>query len=172
MTKASVLTHIPENTSILQSTKFMFIFPTLPFLKYFAQTATLPAVSTSPVSIETPFARTYRHGDKLVYEDFTINAIVDEDLRVWQETYNWITSLTKPTKFEEYIRFYNESSDPYHDGILTVNTNANNPNMRFKFRSCHPVSIGAIQFNSTDNAQTIPTVDITFRYDYYELERL
>lgn len=163
---------IPENSNILQATKFTLLFPTLPFLRYFSQTATIPSTSTDGIQVPTPFSDTYRHGTKLRYEDFTINAIVDEDMRVWEETHNWLKALTRPKDFSEYLRFQNLDNVPYHDAMLTINTNANNPNIRFKFYNCHPTSIGAINFNTADTADTIPTVDVTFRYDYYELERL
>jgi hypothetical protein len=173
MSNNSVLnTTIPENSSILQSTKYTLLFPTMPFLRYFSQTATIPSVSTSGIAVSTPFSDTFRHGTTLRFEDFTINAIVDEDLRVWEETYNWIKSLTRPSDFNQYARYRNAENMLYHDAILTVNTNANNPNIRFKFFNCHPTSIGAIAFNTADTADSIPTVDITIRYDYYEIERL
>jgi hypothetical protein len=166
---------VPDNTSILQPTKFTFVIPDLPFAKYFCQTATLPGVSTNPVGIDTPFSMTYYHGDKLTYDSFSINAIVDEELRVWEETYNWLVSLTKPESWSQYAKYSLSAKSPrelYYDGILTINTNANNPNIRIKFKNCHPVSLGAIQFNSSDNADTIPTADITFRYDRFDIERL
>lgn len=172
MSKESLLTRIPENTSFLQANKFTFVFPTLPFLKYFCQTVTLPSVSTSPVSISTPFSDVYRHGDKLVYDQLNVTAIIDEDLRVWEETYNWMLSLTKPEEFEQYVRYVDKKADPYHDGVLTLNTNSNIPNIRITFQRCHPVSIGSVNFSVMENAQTIMTLDITFRYDGYLIQRL
>lgn len=172
MANNSALNTLPDNTNILQSTKYTLVFPTLPFLRYFSQTATIPSVSTSGIPVPTPFTDVYRHGTQMKFEDFTINAIVDEDLRVWEETYNWLKALTRPKDFTQYIRYLDQTASVYHDAMLTVNTNANNPNMRFKFFNCHPTSIGAIAFNTADTADTIPTVDITFRYDYYEIERI
>lgn len=172
MTTASLLNKIPENTSLLQSTKFTFIIPELPFARYFLQSVSLPGVSTNPVTINTPFSSTYRHGDKLEYEGLTFNAIIDEDLRVWEETYKWLVSLTKPTKFSEYKKYYDDKASLYFDGILTLNTNANNPNIRIKFTNCHPVSLGAVQFSTTSNADTVLTADMNFRYDGFFIERL
>ena len=165
----------PQNTSILQSTKFTFVIPDMPFLKYFCQTVNLPSVSTTEVMIPTPFSATYRAGDKLVYDAFTITAIMDEDLRVWEETYKWLISLTRPESYTQYARKpgQNPASAPlYFDGYLTVNTNANNPNIRVKFHNCHPTSIGLISFDTKVDADVIPTADFTFRYDLFEIERL
>jgi len=172
MTTESLLTKIPENTSFLQPTKFTLVFPTLPFLRYFGQTATIPAVSTSPVSMETPFSNTWRHGDKLIYDQLSVNAIVDEDMKTWEETYKWLTALTKPQSYQQYIRYYDNRAMVYHDAILTINTNANIPNLRFKFTNLHPISLGAVNFSVSDNADTILTADILFRYDYYEYVKL
>jgi hypothetical protein len=173
MTIQSTLSTIPENSSILQPTKYTFVIPELPFARYFCQNVNLPGVSTSAVTVPTPFSETYRHGDKLVYDEFSISAIVDEDLRVWEETYNWLTSFTFPENFNQYRkRFGTLTNDIYYDGLLTVNTNSNNPNLRVKFYNCHPLSISSIQFSTAENAQTIPNVDITFRYDRFVIERI
>ena len=172
MSNTSVLTKIPENTSFLQPTRFSFLFPELPFLRYFCQSVSIPGVSTNAISVETPFSNTFRHGDKLNYDGLNITAIIDEDIRVWEETYNWLVALTFPKNFTEYIRFYDEKKSPYHDGVLTINTNANIPNIRVKFTNCHPVSLGGINFDTKLDASTVITADISFRYDGFEITRL
>lgn len=172
MTTQSLLTRIPENTSLLQSARFTFSFPKLPFLKYFCQAVQLPGVSTSAVQVSNPFADTYRHGDKLVYEPFVITALLDEDIRVWEETYDWLTAMTKPQLFAQYGRFFDERRLPYHDGVLTINTNSNIQNVRVLFKDCHPTSLNGIPFDTKINADSTFTAEIGFRYDYFTIERL
>lgn len=170
----SYTSNTPQNTSILQLTKFTFLIPDKPYLKYFCQTATIPGASTSEIAVPTPFSTTYRHGEKLVYESLTLTALMDEDLKTWEESYKWLSSLTRPESFSQYPKKSNRDIQTplYFDGYLTVNTNANNPNIRFKFRNCHPVSIGGLSFDTKTDADNIPTCDFTFRYDFYEIERL
>ena len=169
----SFTTNIPDNTSLLQVNKFTFLIPDKPMLKYFCQTVSIPAVSTTEITIPTPFSNTYRHGEKLNYEPLTLTALVDEDLRVWQETYEWLKSLTRPESFDQYPRKSQRDTRPlYFDGHLTINTNANKPNIRIKFLNCHPTSISMINFDTKLDAETIPTFDITFRYDVFQIERL
>ena len=169
----SFASNTPQNTSILQLTKFTFLIPDMPFLKYFCQTVTLPTVSTGEVTVPTQFSNTYRHGDKLNFETFTITSLVDEDLRVWGESYKWLQSLTRPSSYNEYRRKGPQDQTPlYYDGYLTINTNANNPNLRVKFHNCHPISIGGVNFDTKVDADNIPTCDFTFRYDLYEIERV
>ena len=168
MANQSFLTQIPDNGSFLQTTKFTFVIPNLPFAKYFCQTVTMPGVSTTEVSIPTPFSDTYRFGDKMNFDPLSITFLIDEDMRVWEESYQWMVSLTNPVKFNQYKQKF---PDRYYDGILTINTNANNPNFRIKFKNCHPVTLGSIQFAVTDTADITPVSDLTFRYDHFEIER-
>lgn len=169
----SFASNTPQNTSILQLTKFTFIFPDMPYLKYFCQTAEIPGVSTGEIAVPTPFSTTYRHGEKLEYQPLVVTAMIDEDLRVWEETFKWLSSLTRPESFDQYPRkTLNDKTPLYFDGYLTVNTNANRPNMRIKFLNCHPLSIGAISFDTKTNADNIPTCDFTFRYDHFQIDRI
>lgn len=169
----SFASNTPQNSSILQLTRFTFIIPDKPYLKYFCQTVSIPSVSTSAVEVATPLSKTYRHGDKMEFEPLTITAIVDEDMRIWEETYEWMKGLTRPSDSREYLRKSLQDKTPlYYDGFLTVNTNANNPNIRFKFHNCHPVSLGGINFDTKTDADNIPTCDVTFRYDLFEVERI
>ena len=172
MTVESFASNTPQNTSILQLTKFTFIIPDMPFLKYFCQTVSLPGVSTTEVAVPTPFSATYHAGDKAVFEPLTLTTLIDEDMRVWEESYKWFKSLTRPTSYDEYRRKGpNDTTPLYYDGFLTINTNANNPNIKIKFFNCHPTSIGGVTFDTKTDADNIPTFDITFRYDYFVIER-
>lgn len=171
MSTQSVLTQIPENTSFLQKTKFTFVIPELPFARYFCQSVNLPGVSTTEINIPTPFSDTYRHGDKLQYEALAMTILIDEDLRVWEETYNWLKSLTFPHRYSEYVK-NSRNKEPYYDGVLTINTNANIPNMRIKFTHIHPVSLSGIDFSAATSADETPTCTVSFRYDTFIIERL
>jgi len=164
----------PYNTSLLQSAKFTFIMPDHPFLKYFCQSVSLPSIQATEVAVPTPFSTTYRHGDRLVYNPFTITALIDEDFRVWEETYNWMIGLTTPDSFDQYRHKNKKDKDPplYYDAYLSINTNSNTPNYRLKFLDCHPTELGMVNFDVKVNAEVIPTCDITFRYDRYHIERL
>jgi hypothetical protein len=131
----------------------------------------MPGVATSEVQVSTPFVDTWRHGDKLQYEPLMISFLIDEDFRVWEETYNWLRSLTFPHEFGEYRRTKGRKTEAYYDGILTMNNNANRPNLRIKFIGCHPTSLSAVDMSVMENADSTPTAMLTFRYQYFDIER-
>ena len=172
MTTNSFSTTIPQNSNFLQSTKYNFVIPNLPFARYFCQSINLPGVTSNEVEVPTPFSNTYRHPTKMSYEPFSISFLIDEDIRVWEETYKWIVSLTRPESYNQYIKNVNKDVSPYQDGILTINTNANIPNIRIKIKNVFPVSLSGIQFGTMNSADTTPTADLTFRYDLFEIVRI
>lgn len=177
MPKESLLTKIPNNISILQTTQYTLTFPKMPFLRFFVTGVNLPAVSTNAVQVSSSIGIMKRHGDTLVYDPMNVTVLADEELNSWQETYQWLLGLTSPTSFAEYLKNVHNVNTPfantdlYQDAILTLTTNANNPHIRIHFRDCHPTYLGMIQFNNTDDGTVIPTFDITFEYDYFSIER-
>ena len=171
MSTESILSRIPDNTNFIQETKFTFLIPNLPFATYYCQTVMLPGITTSEVMVPSPLSEMYRHGDKLVFEPLVITFLIDEDMRVWEETYKWLVSLTAPRDFKEYANKFSVAPDKYYDGVLFTNTNSNLPNLKFKFINCHPVALGGIQYNSAGSADVVPTADVTFRFDTFSIER-
>jgi hypothetical protein len=148
------------------------VIPELPFARYFCQTINLPDVSTSAVEVPSQFSVTKRHGDTLRWSDLSMTVLVDEELRVWEETLDWLKSLTKPTTFNEYGKRKATEYAKYYDGILTLNTNANVPHMRIKFYNVHPTMMGQLIFDTTTSAEQTINLDISFAYDYFEIERI
>lgn len=180
----TALTRNPSNTDLLQSTKFRVTFERLPGVTFFCQSANLPGVSLTEILRPTPFIDLYHAGEKMLYDTFNITFLVDEDLRTWTEIHDWIRGITFPTEFEEYVRLARQTPGAslraatnnriatYCDATLTIHTNKNNPNFRVKLVDVFPTSLSSIVFNTGDTAENIITADATFRFSYYDYERI
>lgn len=179
----SALTANPSNVDLLQSTKFHVVFDRLPGITFFCQSANLPGISLTEIPIPTPFVELYAPGEKAIYDTFNITFLVDENLRAWTELHDWIRGITFPTNFEEYtnlarssrtanIRALPDRPPPYSDGIMTVYTNKNNPQFRVKLIDMFPTSVGSLVFSVSDTAENIVTADATFRFSYFNYERI
>ena len=175
----------PSNRDILQSTKFKLNFTRLPGLTFFCQTANLPGISLSEVMRSTPFVDLYAPGEKAIYDTLNVTMLVDEDLLGWLAIHDWIRGMTFPKEFGEYANMGDKFRDTqirrgsgvklpvqYSDGSMTIYTNKNNPNFRVQYKDCFPTTLGGIMFSALDSAENIITADITFRYSYYNLERI
>lgn len=161
--------HQPSNKNLFQLDKWVFTMTKMPNLMYFIQSVSLPSVSMGEISVPTPFSETYRHGDKLVYDPLTLTFLIDEDLKVWEETYNWMRGLTFPHDHQEYRN--QKRSHLYSDATLEFVTNSYARNFRIKFTDCFPTSLSGVDLSFQENAAVTPTATVTFRYGTFIVER-
>lgn len=163
----------PTDISLLNTSRFTLTFPRLPHLRFFVYSTNIPGVSTNPVQVPTPFSDTYRHGDKLVYENLNVTVLSDENLSSWRQTYEWLRGLTFPHEFAEYLKNHNLNKDDfknslYADAVLTIHSNSYKPLIRVNLKHCHPIYLSGIQFSNGDNPELTSYFDITFQFDTYE----
>lgn len=175
----TILTRNPQNPNLLQPNKFQMNFSRLPNMQYFCQSVTVPGISMSEAIQPTPFIDVYAPGEKAIYDLLTVTFMVDEDLKSWLEIHDWIRAMTFPENFEEYKqlgRLSRNISNPekpqYSDGALTILSSANNPIYRFKFYDLFPISLSTFVMNSQDTPDNIITADVTFRFTYFDVEKV
>lgn len=176
---ANVLTRQPQNTSLLQTTKYIFTMPRISNAQYFCQEAVLPGVSLPEMPRPTSVVDLYVPGNKMVYNRFEMTFLVDSDLKAWTDIHDWMRQLTTPVDNAEYKNLWNRETvinakqmAQYADGILTIMSGLNNPKFRIKYQNMFPTSLSDIQFKSTGSAEDILTATVSFRYDFFEIERL
>jgi hypothetical protein len=177
----------PANKDLLQSTKFQVNFGMLPGVTYFCNSVNLPGISLTEIPFPTPFVDLYIPGEKAIYDTLNITFLVDEDLRAWTEMHDWIRGATFPTNFSEYLNLarvnrnaslrslrttVDDKPPVYSDATMTIYTNKNNPNFRVKFVDVFPTTVGSLSFSVGDSAENIITADATFRFSFYEYERI
>ena len=175
----SVLNRTPENTNLLQPTKFLVSFSRIPEVTYFCQEANIPGISLPALTLSSPGLDYHVVGNKLTFNMFTIRFLVDESVESWKNIYYWLYSIASPKGTEERSMLtalqnqYNENEKfkNYSDAHLTVLSNLNNPILRVRLVGLFPVSLSDIQFDSTLSADNIITSEATFSVKYIELEQ-
>jgi hypothetical protein len=165
----TVITRSPENTNLLQPTKFLLTFSRIATTQYFCQTVNLPGVSLGEVVRVTPFLDMYSPGTKLTYEPLEMEFMVDEELLSWKNLYDWFTSMADPDGFEKRdVSRELQTIKYFSDATLTVLSALNNPILRIQYTNVFPLTISDIQFDTTRSADTIITAKATFRYQSYK----
>jgi len=168
-----------DNPNFLQPNKFQLNFTRMPNIQYFCQSVNVPGVSMSEVPQNTPFVDLYVPGDKLIYDLLNITFYVDENLQSWREVHDWLRAMTFPVEYAEYRNLANlnkytrsiQTGRPqYSDGMLTLLTSSNNPNIRLKLFDLFPVSLSTFVMSSTDTPENIITADASFRFSYFDIE--
>ena len=172
----TALNRTPDNTNLLQPTKYLLIFDRIPTAQYFCQSANIPGISIGSSTHSTPLADIPIVGDKLQYNTFEITFTVDEKLMSWRNIHDWFRSFASPNGESERNRLsslQNQGKNPpkpwYSDATLTILTNLNNPSIRVNFTNIFPVSLTDLQFDTKMSADDIITSDVAFVYDQFEI---
>ena len=172
-------TRNPSNPNFLQPNKFLLNFSRAPNIQYFCQSLSVPGISLSEAVITNPFLDIYSPGEKAIYDLLNVTFMVDEELLGWKEIHDWIRAMTFPESFEEYKRLprLNKlANDPkfpqFSDASVTLLSSSNTPYYRFKFHNCFPTTLSTFIMNASDSPENVITADATFRYEYYDIEKL
>jgi len=86
-------------------------------------------------------------GDRLVFEDFSLQFIVDEQLENYLAIHNWMRGLGFPNSIEDFIDLVTDENNvidmdqQYSDGTLLVLNNQFNNIAKVKFNGLLPYSL-------------------------------
>ena len=180
----TALTRNPSNPNPLQPNKFLLTFGRVPNMQYFCQNVTVPGLSLSETVITNPFVDIYSPGEKAIYDLLNVTFIIDEELKGWLEIHDWIRAMTFPVEFREYQNLsklnkyqstkndINNRFPQFSDASLTLFSSSNKEYYRFNFYEVFPTTLSTFIMNAQDGPDTILTADATFRYSYYDVEKL
>ena len=174
----TVLTRTPNNTNLLQPTKYLVTIDRTPNTQYFCQKANIPGIRMPEAPLQSPFHNYTVAGLNIQYESFEMTFLVDEALQSWQDIYKWFLAISSPVSFDErnlYQAMQNANNpkndlQSYSDIYLTILSNLNNSTTRVHFVNAFPTSLSAIEFSTTESADDIITATATFSYEYFEFE--
>ena len=163
----------PTNINILSPNGFKFQLCNFPEVNYFVQSASLPGISISSISVPTPLKAIDLAGDEINFEELTIKFIVDENMKNWLSIYDWIIGLGFPTEEgQAKYKKLSENSELTTDATLTVLTGNMNPQINFVFQNCFPLNLSSIAFDSGVTDIDYVSADVSFRYDVYTVQNL
>ena len=142
---------------------------------FLSNSANIPGISLGTALQGTTFRILDVPGDEVLYEDFTINFLVDEDLKNYMIIHNWITGLGIPENFKQFkdlttnVDGQKEEMLQYCDGTLHIlNSNYRDIAM-VKFAELFPISLSSLQFNATENDVNYFTAEASFKYTIYNI---
>jgi hypothetical protein len=156
----------PSSTNLLQPTKYVVTFPEISQTMYFCQKANIPGVSLGTAVQQTPNIDLYHSGTKLEYNTFDITFLVNEDLSAWTSIYKWMDDLSNVNSS------YTKRKESTKQAIFTVMSNLNNPKFRIKLNNIFPLSLSDLEFDTTLSAEEHMLATATFRYDWFDLEKI
>ena len=171
----TAFTRTPDNTGLLQPTKFLLTFDRIKTVQFYCQSVNIPGINLGQAPLSTPMLDIFAPGNKITYNPLNVHFLVDEKLQGWQELHSWFRSIASPESFSERKRLTeqqnqfnrNNNLKNYSDATLTVLNNLNNPILRIEYTNIFPVSMSDIQFDTKTDADHIITCTATFKYQSY-----
>lgn len=165
-----------DNKSFLSPIGFKFLIQKLPTVNYFCTSANIPDMTLGQIdTVDNTFIKLPTPGDKLTFGLITVRFRVDEDLKNFQEVYNWMVGLGYPDNFQQRADLQQgvqRQGDVYSDASLIITTAAYKPNIEVKFIDAYPVSIAMPEFDIEQTTVTPMVADATFAYRKYELNKI
>ena len=194
-TETSPLNRQPDKLDYSSPTKFRFILNQIPKVQFFVQTANIPGISLGEAVIPTPYKDIPYVGDKVTYENLSIQFLVDEHLENYIEIHNWMIGLGFPKSRQQFTDFRSTTSNTsnaasvaqtdigkvgkpvaerplYSDATLSVLSNKNNPLVECRFSECFPVSLSGLDYTQQVGDVEYLTASVDFRYKLYEIVTL
>lgn len=166
----TALNRNPQNTNLLQPTKFLLTFSRLPDVQYFCQQINLPGVNMGQAMMNTPLIDIPIASNKLTYNMLNINFTVNENMSNWVQLYDWFRVFGSPKSMaDRKTQLELQGGKLYSDATLTVLSALNNPIVSVNFFNAFPISLNDIQFDTTLSADTIVTGGASFMYSHYEI---
>lgn len=153
----------------LSPIEYRFAIKRLPHVSFFVQGANLPGLSTGTTTLPTPFRDLPLHGDKLDFDDLSIDVAMDENMQSFIEVRNWIVGLTKPQSFYQYANLL-EGDGLYSDATLIILNSSKNPNIEVTFKDIFPTNLGSVQFDTRATSVDVPVSTMTFKFGDYDIK--
>ena len=163
--------------------------------RLFTTTATLPGISLGDAVFPTPYKEIPVMGDKLTYENLTVNFIVDEYLENYKTLHDWMSAIGFPKSRSQFSEFRSTTSNTpiatqgtsqdigdvkpstaarslFGDATLTILTNKNNPIVEVRFQDLYPVSLTGLEYDQGATEVDYLTASVDFDYKIYEIVTL
>jgi hypothetical protein len=156
-----------ENTNFLSPLGFRLSLTRAPALNYFCQTATVPSVSINEAPYTNPLVTLPYPGDKVSFEPLNVRFKVDEDFQNYLEIFNWLMAIGHPETLDQYPT---NDDDIFSRATLLVLTSNNNQNILIVFHNLFPISLGSLDFDTTQASIEYMDCDASFRYSHFTIE--
>jgi hypothetical protein len=165
-----------ENRNFLSSVGFKFTLNRISKVSFFTNTANIPGMNLGIANQPTYLKDLDLPGDKLAFDDFRLNFLVDENFENYMQVQNWMRGLGYPESLHEIYDLQNEPREIndnskmmniYSDGTLEVLNSNFLPRFKVKFQGLFPTYLSGLTFDATDQSIKYFTAEAVFRYTNY-----
>ena len=148
----------PQTFDNLSNVKFKFEIARIPNVNYWVQSALLPSMSIEGGILPGMRGDVPIPGSKILFENMTINFIVDQQLANYEEMYKWMMDIQTAKTVAQMV---SDCSFHFLDGN-------NNITRTMILTGAYPTVITELSLNSDDSDILPVTCSVTFNYAYFK----
>ncbi len=169
-----------QNRNFLSSVGFKFTLNRARKVSFFSNSANIPGLSLGVAEQPTYLKDIDIPGDKIIFEDFNLRFIVDENLENYMQIQNWIRGLGYPESLQEIYDLQsqennivdtraNKQMNIYSDGTLQVLNSNGRVQFEVVFKDMFPYNLSSLEFDATNPDTEYFTADVSFKYTIYDI---
>jgi hypothetical protein len=160
-----------DNINFLMPTGFSIYIDKIPETLFRCTELEIPQIISNFTIINTPMIDYPVPGEKLEYGILTITFIVDEEMKNFLELSSWLMNMSNPESLDNNDRYlsyhmFNNFSTNFSDGILTIFTNNNHPNIQIQILDMFPISVSAISLQTDVDGIQYKSCTSTFKLSH------
>lgn len=164
----------------LYDNKFSLTIRRFRDLRYDCRNVTMPGISSDQLQLANQTNKIKVASNKLDYEDFQADFLVDENLTNYLQVFDWIRGITAPEKTTQFANLNSESAlspggkkyNIFSDGTLIIRTNTGNSNIKVEFKDLFPISLSGLEFSYINGQAEVLMASVTFTYNYYDISTI
>lgn len=166
-----------ENRNYLSPIGFKFILDHAPKVDFTCNRVNLPGINFG-VAVQSNYLKMIDHpGDHLVYEDLSIDFLIDENMENYLEIYNWMIGLGYPETVQQFSDVQNKfMKDPQNEDfpeqseatLIILNSNYQ-PSFKIKYRGVFPIALTPLEFDARERDYNYFTSRVTFKYTMFNI---
>ena len=159
-----------QNRNYLSPVGFKFALTKYPKVSFLANRAQIPSI-TAGTAIQPSYLKDVNvPGDKLVYDDFQLTFIVDENMENYMSIHNWLVGLTYPESVQQFTdQIAGDMKNLFSEGTLLILNSSFQTQTQVKFRELFPVSLTPLEFLADETETNYFTATASFKYTIYNI---
>lgn len=168
-----------QNRNFLSSIGFNFTLNRARKVSFFSNSANIPGMTLGVTNQPTYLKDIDIPGDKIIFQDFTLRFIVDENLENYMEIQRWMRGLGYPESLKEIYELQGEdttqlgydsqSMNIYSDGTLQILNSNQRPQFEVIFKDMFPYDLSELSFDATNPDTEYFTAEVSFKYTIYDI---
>jgi len=167
------------NENLLSSSGFKLVIPGFDSIGFQCTSANIPGISMGGPNQATPYNDFQLTGNKLVYENFIVKFLIDENCTNYSLIHNWMVGITYPQKASQWSNFVDQMknkdfqvNDKFLDQtdlyLYILNSNFNT-SFKVHFVDAFPVELTPMEYSTDVRDIQYLSAEVTFKYTYFKL---